>query len=678
MAQKRAKTDPFEDLTWGDLEEWAGAAIVSRGRSYQRGRRVQNLARSGSGGLVAWVLGTHRYATVVEAKDGNLTSFCTCPYGGTCKHAVAVVLEYLECLKQKREVPAVAERDRRLRLLDESRQEEDARDEEESWDEEGEDEEYDEDGEDEDTVRTAPRRAKKVAADTLSTFLEQQSKEQLVTLLKEQAKRHPTVRQDLQDRRNLSSGAVKKLVKAVREEINELDSKPDWDDDWGGGGSSGDYARIRERLEALLAAGHTDEVVSLGEELLEAGTRRVETTDDEGETAEEIASCMDLVFRALPQSSLSPAEQMLWAIDAELDDQYELCRGAEAFWKQDHPAADWNIVAEKLAQRLKQYKATKGEDSFSRSYRRDHLSDRLIEALENAGRHEEIIPLCEREAEETGSYLRLVDALKKAKRWEEAEQWIYKGIKATQKRWPGIAGQLRTALRELREREKDWPRVAAFHAEDFFQQPELHTFQELQKAAERAGALTNQLLAFSRRQILQIRMIDLNVVVRETEGMLRRLLDEAIGLEVVVGDDPGFVNADPTQLQQILMNLVVNARDAMEAGGKITIMSQAISVEESLPGMPEDVPPGSYVRLSVMDTGTGISPEVLPKIFEPFFTTKAVGRGTGLGLATVNGIVHQSGGRILVESRVKQGTAFHVYFPRFEGTVVASLQPAAT
>ncbi len=202
--------------------------------------------------------------------------------------------------------------------------------------------------------------------------------------------------------------------------------------------------------------------------------------------------------------------------------------------------------------------------------------------------------------------------------------------------------------------------------------------QEIRKAAERAGALTNQLLAFSRRQILQIRMIDLNVVVRETEGMLRRLLDEAIGLEVVVGDDPGFVNADPTQLQQILMNLVVNARDAMEAGGKITIMSQAISVEESLPGMPEDVPPGSYVRLSVMDTGTGISPEVLPKIFEPFFTTKAVGRGTGLGLATVNGIVHQSGGRILVESRVKQGTAFHVYFPRFEGTVVASLQPAAT
>ena len=481
MAQKRSKADFFKDLTWNDLEEWAGAAIVSRGRSYQRGGRVQGLARSESGGVVAWVQGTHRYATVVEVESGELTSFCTCPYGDTCKHAVAVVLEYLESLKQEREVPTVTERDRRLRLLHESE------DEEKAWSEDEEEDEYEEDEEDEDMVRSTPRRAKKAAADTVSSFLEQQSKEQLIALLKEQAKRHPTVRQDLQDRRNLSSGAVKKLVKAVREEINELDSEHDWDDDWGDRGSGGDYSRLRDRLEALLAAGHANEVVDIGEELLEAGTRRVEMTDDEGETAEEIASCLDVVFRALPQSSLSPAEQMLWAIDADLDDEYDLCRGAEVFWKQKHAAADWNIVAEKLAPRLEHYKSAKGGDRFSRNYRRDRFSDWLIMALENAGRHEEIIPLCQREAEETGSYLRLVNYLKKAKRWEEAEQWIHRGIKATQKRWPGITSELRTALREMREREKDWPRVAAFYAEDFFQQPSLHTFQELQKAAERAG-----------------------------------------------------------------------------------------------------------------------------------------------------------------------------------------------
>jgi uncharacterized Zn finger protein len=119
MAQKRPETDPFEGMTWDDLEEWAGSAIVSRGRTYQRGRRVQGLARTPAKGLIAWVLGTHRYATRVEVEDGELTSTCTCPYWDTCKHAVAVMLEYLECLKQKKEVPSVTARDRRLRLLHE-------------------------------------------------------------------------------------------------------------------------------------------------------------------------------------------------------------------------------------------------------------------------------------------------------------------------------------------------------------------------------------------------------------------------------------------------------------------------------------------------------------------------------------------------------------------------------
>jgi uncharacterized Zn finger protein len=248
-----------------------------------------------------------------------------------------------------------------------------------------------------------------------------------------------------------------------------------------------DYARLLDRLQALLVAGHADKVIELGQELLEAGTRRVEITDDEGETAEEIASCMDLVFEALSHSSLSPAEQMLWTIDAELDDEYDLCRGAGSFWKQEHAPADWNSVADELGQRLKQYTSIAGEDNFSRNYHRNRLSDWLIKALEKAGRQEEIIPLCEREAAETGSYVRLVNRLKGDGRWGEVEQWIYRGIEATQKRWPGIANELRTALRELREREEDWPRVAAFYAEDFFQQPTLHTFRALQKASERAG-----------------------------------------------------------------------------------------------------------------------------------------------------------------------------------------------
>lgn len=138
-------------------------------------------------------------------------------------------------------------------------------------------------------------------------------------------------------------------------------------------------------------------------------------------------------------------------------------------------------------QRLKQYNPTKGEDSFSRNYRRDRLSNWLITALRSAGRQEEIIPLCEREAAETGSYLRLIKYLMEGNRREEAEQWIHQGIEATQKQWPGVASQLRTILREMREEENDWLGVAAFRAEDFFREPMLHTFQELQKAAEEAG-----------------------------------------------------------------------------------------------------------------------------------------------------------------------------------------------
>jgi len=212
----------------------------------------------------------------------------------------------------------------------------------------------------------------------------------------------------------------------------------------------------------------------------------MEMSDDEGETGREISSCLEVVFQALPQSSMSPAEQMLWAVEAELQDEYELCYGAESFWKQKHAVADWNILANRLLDRLNDFHSEKRGDSFSRNYLRDHLSNWLIRALENAGRREEIIPLCEREVVKTGSYLRLVNALRKANRFEEAEQWIHKGIKATLKPWPGIASELRAALRAMREKEGDWLRVAAFRAEDFFQAPALETFKELQKAAQKA------------------------------------------------------------------------------------------------------------------------------------------------------------------------------------------------
>jgi len=174
-----------------------------------------------------------------------------------------------------------------------------------------------------------------------------------------------------------------------------------------------------------------------------------------------------------------------------LNDEYELCYGAEFFWKQKHSIADWNDLAEKLMERLNkdQLNKTNG-DSFSKKYHRDRLSDWVIHALDKAGRKKEIIPLCEQEAEKTGSYQRLVNSLIKAKRLKEAEQWIYKGIKATQKQWPGIASSLRDTLREIREKEGNWLYVASFRAEDLFQHPTLDSFQKLQKAAQKAKVLS--------------------------------------------------------------------------------------------------------------------------------------------------------------------------------------------
>jgi uncharacterized Zn finger protein len=346
----------------------------------------------------------------------------------------------------------------------------------------------DEEGEEVDTIYLVSPKSGKSIPPNLKGFLEEQTKEQLIALLKDLSERYPNVREDLQDRQNLSRGSVKRVVSAARREIHELSSRPGWRDHWNNEGYVPDYSRVKHRLESLSANGHADEVVALGKELLETGIRQVEMSDDEGETGIEISSCLDIVFQALPQSSLSPVDQMLWVIDAELKDNYDLCYGSESFWENEQKASDWNVLADKLIQRLNEFRSARDEDNFSKDYQRDRLSDRIIQALENAGRHEEIIPICEQEAVKTGSYPRLVDALRKAKRYGEAKQWIFRGVGAIGKKWPGIAKQLKDTLREMTEREGDWLKVAAFRTEDFLQSPSLHTFQDMKKASEKAKA----------------------------------------------------------------------------------------------------------------------------------------------------------------------------------------------
>jgi uncharacterized Zn finger protein len=341
MSAKAAAT-PFAALTWDDVEAWAGSSIVSRGKGYHRSNRVQQLAQTASGGLIAWVQGTRRYATQVEIVKKKLSASCTCPYGITCKHAVAVVLTYLDTVKNQKKIPTVTNDDPRLDLLTELAEARAAvyawePQDDEDYDEAYNDDDYDdedEDGEDEERdkpiarQRIVAKRPQPPVSDGATTYLEQQSKEELIALLKTLMRQHPDVRQAIVDRANLLSGEVKKLVSIVRKEIRTLAGMPGWDDDDGWGrGTSDNYNRIRTHMEALLAAGHADEVLSLGQELLQAGTQHVEMINDEGETQGEVVACMDIVFRALDYSSLSLAEQMLWALDAELDDSYDLCQG---------------------------------------------------------------------------------------------------------------------------------------------------------------------------------------------------------------------------------------------------------------------------------------------------------------------------------------------------------------
>ena len=460
--KKQKSSDPFSKLTWENLEEWAGAVIVGRGRPYQRRGAVENLGRTAGGTLAAWVRGTRRYATRVRLTERNgLESACTCPYWDTCKHAVAVVLEYLERLKTDSTIGEIDEDDPRLLKLEAIEDEE----------------------EEEENAKARSGRSKSKTA-SLRPYLQEQTKAELVALVVELADAHDAVRQSLADRRDLAAGQTQKILQMIRRELHALEESL-WDE-YNHRDPAANVDRIKAALKGLVAAGQADAVLRLGPELLDAGTRALEH-DDEGESDAVFADCFEVLFQALDTASLSPADQIEWAIDMEQADGYSLCAaGLEKLWKKGYAQSDWSAVCDRLAQRLEAIEPHAEEDAFLPNFKRSQMADWLTRALEKAGRQDEVIPLWEREAPITNTYAHLVDLLIAKRRWEEARHWCRQGMEAVASTYPGIEAALHKKLQTINERSGNPLAGLALQAEEFFAAPGLAGFQDLCKAARKA------------------------------------------------------------------------------------------------------------------------------------------------------------------------------------------------
>ena len=464
--------DSYIDLTWEDLEDWAGNTIVSRGRTYQRNSSVSNLGITSEGALIAYVLGSTRYVTQVAIHDGDLTSACTCPYWASCKHAVAVVLEYLTCLKNDVEVPQIPQTDSRLDMLRETETTG-----EEYWDSEL--------GMWTD-VKEQPKAEQQQNTEPLLAYLEKQTKAQLVELLDELTDAFPDVREFLEDRQKVRSGNADTLHKAIRNEIADI-REPYWNDYNYRGYQTANFDRLHAYLQALLQEGQADEIVYLGKELIAAVTFAIETYDREGEMIDKVKPSIETVIQALALSSLPSSEQLVWVVDIALADDYDLCTDAlETFWNDRQKKSDWSELADELQKRLNNIPMSKDADGDISTYRRDQLSNWLISVLECAGRENEILPLCEQEAEITGDYERLIDRLIAENRFEDAENWCHRAIANTDPNHPGTLSALKDRLRIIREKTGDLLGAAAFRADNFFRRPSMLTFRELCKSAQKA------------------------------------------------------------------------------------------------------------------------------------------------------------------------------------------------
>ncbi len=467
------------NLTLEGLREWAGTKIFSRGQSYIR--HVKELSRLEDGTLAAWVSGSEVYATSVCLNDeGDFDYFCTCPYDwGPCKHAVAVVLSAAEQVKRKKEIPLLKDGDDLYHALFDDSEDDYADDD--DWSDEGEESEF------------APdtTKVRRPGNPRVQKILERMEKDKLITMILELTAHYPEIERGILEKEQLATGQVDKVVSSLRREIRNVTSEPAWYNSWKGEGNIPDYSHVQAQLQALLASGHADAVIQLGEELWTRGNEQVEQSHDEGDTVTAISDCLEVVLQAVPLSSMTPAEQLLWVIDRAMADEYSLLdSGGKILESKKYTKAHWHEVAKDLETRLKSM-AKPTSAVFSETYRRNKVVNMLLDAYERSGTPEKVIPLLEKEADACRCYVKLVDILLAAGEKEKGREWCIRGFERTLEHAPGIATELQNRLRQMAEKDKTYDLAAAYLAEDFFERASRKTFTDLRKAAEKAKVWPN-------------------------------------------------------------------------------------------------------------------------------------------------------------------------------------------
>lgn len=458
----------FKNISWGELESWVGSRIFQRGESYFKRGRVKNLALC-SEGLIADVTGGDDYITLVSfaesSEDSGLNSRCTCPYGISCKHAVAVILTYVDAVKKGKKTPEIGSSDLRLKRIKEGPRRDDLED---DFEEETDDEEM--------PLKSDPNK-------DIALFLEKHSKDSLIELVTQLSAKHPNTCKDLLDRSRLSSGKTKEIASSIRKEITSIMSEPAWHSHWSDEGNLADFSRVEKNLKNLFNQGKYETVVDLTKFLLERAYPYIETCNDDGDSAGQISECLDIGFKALRKCTWSNFDKLLFAMNSQLEDDYELCRGASEIIDTIDDKETWSKLANHFYKQLKNLPTSEKKDGFSRNYHRDRVSNDLVRALENSERSDEVLSIYEAEAKITGSWERLVHFLMKQKQYEKARLSAVEGIKAIGNKWPGITNSLRETIATLAAKQGDYNGILLLKQEDFLNHPDLSSFDALLKAA---------------------------------------------------------------------------------------------------------------------------------------------------------------------------------------------------